>query len=121
MSSKSEPGSEKIDAQNADLVCILGVNIGSGSRICTIRLVRAAASLMLERCRLFLLIALGETVFTTGTAIAAAPMTLMTLVTGTVALAGTVALWALGYGARIASSSSTSRRRATPFAPVATR
>ncbi len=53
---------------------------------------------MLQRCRLFLLIALGETVFTTGTAIAAAPMTLMTLVTGTVALAGTVALWALGYG-----------------------
>ena len=43
---------------------------------------------MLERCRLFLIIALGETVLTTGTAIAAAPMTLMTLVTGTVALAG---------------------------------
>ena len=48
---------------------------------------------MLERCRLFLLIALGETVFTTGTAIAAAPTTPMTLVTGTFALAGTVALW----------------------------
>jgi low temperature requirement protein LtrA len=47
---------------------------------------------MLERCRLFLIIALGETVLRTGTAIAAAPMTLMTLVTGTVALAGTVAL-----------------------------
>lgn len=53
---------------------------------------------MLERCRLFLLIALGETVFTTGTAIAAAPTTLITLVTGTFALAGTVALWALGFG-----------------------
>jgi low temperature requirement protein LtrA len=53
---------------------------------------------MLERCRLFLIIALGETVLTTGTAIAAAPMTLMTVVTGTVALAGTVALWALGFG-----------------------
>ena len=53
---------------------------------------------MLERCRLFLLIALGETVFTTGTAIAAAPMTLMTLITGTFALAGTVALWALSFG-----------------------
>ncbi len=53
---------------------------------------------MLERCRLFLLIALGETVFTTGTAIAAASMTLMTLVTGTFALAGTVALWALSFG-----------------------
>ncbi len=53
---------------------------------------------MLERCRLFLLIALGETVFTTGAAIAAAPTTLMTLITGTFALAGTVALWALTYG-----------------------
>lgn len=53
---------------------------------------------MLERCRLFLLIALGETVFTTGAAIAVAPMTLMTLVTGTLALAGTVALWALAFG-----------------------
>jgi low temperature requirement protein LtrA len=53
---------------------------------------------MLERCRLFLLIALGETVFTTGTAIAAASMTLITLITGTFALAGTVALWALSFG-----------------------
>jgi low temperature requirement protein LtrA len=53
---------------------------------------------MLERCRLFLLIAVGETVFTTGTAIAAAPTMLMTLVAGTFALAGTVALWALSFG-----------------------
>ncbi len=53
---------------------------------------------MLERCRLFLLIALGETVLTTGTAIAAASMTLILLVTGTFALTGTVALWALSYG-----------------------
>jgi low temperature requirement protein LtrA len=53
---------------------------------------------MLERCRLFLLIALGETVFTTGTAIAAAPTTPMTVVTGTFALVGTVALWALSFG-----------------------
>lgn len=53
---------------------------------------------MLERCRLFLLIALGETVLSTGGAIVAAPMTLLTVVTGTAALAGTVALWALGFG-----------------------
>jgi low temperature requirement protein LtrA len=53
---------------------------------------------MLKRCRLFLLIALGETVLTTGTAISAAPVTLMTLSTGTFALAGTVALWAFSYG-----------------------
>ncbi len=56
------------------------------------------ANHMLERCRLFLLIALGETVLTTGTTISAASMTLMTLVTGTFALAGTVALWAFSYG-----------------------
>lgn len=53
---------------------------------------------MLERCHLFLLIALGETVFTTGSAIATAPTTLMTLVTGAFALVGTVALWALNFG-----------------------
>lgn len=53
---------------------------------------------ILERCRLFLIIALGETVLTTGVAIAGAPMAVMTLVTGTCALAGTVALWSLGFG-----------------------
>ncbi len=53
---------------------------------------------MLERCRLFLLIALGETVFTTGMAIAEASATVMTLATGTFALAGTVVLWALSIG-----------------------
>jgi low temperature requirement protein LtrA len=41
---------------------------------------------MSERCRLFLLIALGQTVFTTGTVIAEAPTTLMNLVTGMFAL-----------------------------------
>jgi len=53
---------------------------------------------MLERCRLFLLIALGETVLTTGMAIAEAPTISMTLATGPSALAGTVALWALSFG-----------------------
>ena len=53
---------------------------------------------LLERCSQFLLIALGETVVTTATAIAATPMTLLTVVTGTAALAGIVALWALGFG-----------------------
>jgi low temperature requirement protein LtrA len=53
---------------------------------------------MLERCRMFLLIALGETVVTTGMAIAEATITVMTLATGTFALAGTVALWALSFG-----------------------
>jgi low temperature requirement protein LtrA len=53
---------------------------------------------MLERCRLFLIIALGETVLTTGIGIAGASITMMTLITGTFALAGTVALWALSFG-----------------------
>ncbi len=53
---------------------------------------------MLERYRLFLLIALGETVVTTGTAIAAVPISPLTVVTGAAALVGTVALWALGFG-----------------------
>jgi low temperature requirement protein LtrA len=53
---------------------------------------------MLERCRLFLIIALGEMVLTTGTAIAAAPLTWMTLITGAVALAGALALWSLNFG-----------------------
>jgi low temperature requirement protein LtrA len=53
---------------------------------------------LLERCRLFLLIALGETVLATGTAIAQASLTMMTLVTGTFALLGTVALWSLSFG-----------------------
>jgi len=53
---------------------------------------------MLERCRMFLLIALGETVLTTGTAISQSPLTLMTLVTGTSAFVGTTALWGLSFG-----------------------
>jgi low temperature requirement protein LtrA len=53
---------------------------------------------MLERCRLFLIIALGETVLTTGTAISHASVTLITLLTGTFAFLGTLALWALSFG-----------------------
>jgi low temperature requirement protein LtrA len=52
---------------------------------------------LLERCRLFLIIALGETVFTTGAAIVAEPITLITLITGTFALVATIALWALNF------------------------
>jgi low temperature requirement protein LtrA len=46
-----------------------------------------------------LLIALGESVLTSGTALADAPRTLLTLVTGTGALATIVALWALHFAA----------------------
>jgi low temperature requirement protein LtrA len=54
---------------------------------------------MLERCRLFLLIALGKSVLSSGTALADAPRTLLTLMTGTCALATIVALWALHFAA----------------------
>jgi low temperature requirement protein LtrA len=53
---------------------------------------------MIERCRLFLLIALGESVVTTGTAIADAPQNLITIMTGTCALIAIVALWDLHFG-----------------------
>jgi low temperature requirement protein LtrA len=53
---------------------------------------------MTERCRLFLLIALGETVLTTGTAIAVPVVAPMILVTGVFALVGSVALWSLIFG-----------------------
>ncbi|MCP2329091.1 low temperature requirement protein LtrA [Hamadaea flava] len=57
------------------------------------RRVTFAGRHLLERCRLFTLIALGEAVLTTGIALADAPIALMTLISGTVALAGTVALF----------------------------
>lgn len=60
--------------------------------------VRFESGHMVERLHLFLLVALGETVLSTGMAIAEAPPTVMSLITGTAALAGTVALWALGFG-----------------------
>ena len=52
---------------------------------------------MLERCRLFLIIALGESVLSSGTALADASRTLMTVVTGTCALVTIVALWGLHF------------------------
>ena len=50
---------------------------------------------MLERTSLFLIIALGETVLTTGVAVAEASLRVVTLITGAFALAGTVALCTL--------------------------
>ena len=55
------------------------------------------ANHMLERCRLFLIIALGESVLSSGTALADASRTLMTVVTGTCALVTIVALWKLNF------------------------
>lgn len=53
---------------------------------------------MVERCSLFVIIALGETVLTTGTSIAKSPTDPMTLLTGSFALVGTMSLWALAFG-----------------------
>jgi low temperature requirement protein LtrA len=57
------------------------------------------ANHMLERCRLFLIIALGESVLSSGTALADASRTLMAVVTGTCALVTIVALWGLHFAA----------------------
>lgn len=53
---------------------------------------------MVERCRLFLLIALGETVLTTGTALSHEPFALMTVMTGSLSLITIIALWLLYFG-----------------------
>jgi low temperature requirement protein LtrA len=50
-----------------------------------------------ERCRLFLLIALGETILTTGAALVNAPLLPTTLLSGSVAVAGTIALWCIYF------------------------
>jgi low temperature requirement protein LtrA len=52
---------------------------------------------LLERGRLFVIIALGEAVLTTGAALTAAPYEPMTLLTGSVAFTGTVALFWLFF------------------------
>jgi low temperature requirement protein LtrA len=52
---------------------------------------------MMERFRLFLLIALGETIVTPGVALAAAPIRATTLTSGVLALAGTLCLWWLYF------------------------
>lgn len=56
------------------------------------------AAHMVERLRLFLIIALGEAVVTTGTAIAASPTHLSTVLAGLGGLAAVVALWAVYFG-----------------------
>ncbi len=53
---------------------------------------------MLDRCRQFIIIALGETVIKTGIAVSDQPVDGMTLATGTAALTGTVAIWILIFG-----------------------
>jgi low temperature requirement protein LtrA len=60
---------------------------------------------LLERFRLFLLIALGETIVTPGAALAVAPIQVTTLASGSLALASTLCLWWLYFrGEPIAQS-----------------
>ncbi|MFI5681733.1 low temperature requirement protein A [Streptomyces cellulosae] len=61
------------------------------------RQVGFAGGHLLERGRLFMIIAFGEAVMTTGTALTAAPYEPMTLLTSGVALTGTVALFWLFF------------------------
>ncbi|MFF4506911.1 low temperature requirement protein A [Streptomyces sp. NPDC001401] len=61
------------------------------------REVTFAGGHLLERGRLFVIIAFGETVMTTGTALTTAPYQPMTLLTSGVALTGTVALFWLFF------------------------
>jgi low temperature requirement protein LtrA len=53
---------------------------------------------MIERCRFFLIIALGEIVLSTSRALSAAPISFLTLLIGICSLASIVALWALYFG-----------------------
>jgi low temperature requirement protein LtrA len=53
---------------------------------------------MIERLRLFLIIALGEAVLTTGTAIADTPARPLTVTAGVVGLAVVVTFWAMYFG-----------------------
>ncbi len=53
---------------------------------------------LLERCRMFRLIAIGEMVFTLGAAITGAQLNYMTVVLGIVTMAEIVSLWALTFG-----------------------
>jgi low temperature requirement protein LtrA len=54
---------------------------------------------LIERCRLFLLIAVGETVVTPGTALARSPFRATTLVGGVLVIASTLCLWWLYFRA----------------------
>ncbi|MFF3336477.1 low temperature requirement protein A [Streptomyces sp. NPDC002888] len=61
------------------------------------REVAFAGGHLLERGRLFMIIAFGETIMTTGTALTTAPYEPMTLLTSGVALTGTIALFWLFF------------------------
>jgi low temperature requirement protein LtrA len=56
------------------------------------------AAHMVERCQLFLIIALGEAILATGSALAEDPLEPLTLLAGTLAFVSIVALWALYFG-----------------------
>lgn len=53
---------------------------------------------MLDRCRQFIIITLGETVIKVGIAVTHRPADMMTLTTGIAALAGIIAIWILMFG-----------------------
>lgn len=56
------------------------------------------ANHMIERCRLFLIITLGEIVYTTASALSATPLRFMSLLTGICSITSIISLWALYFG-----------------------
>ncbi|NHF74525.1 low temperature requirement protein A [Paracoccus xiamenensis] len=59
------------------------------------------AKYFLERCSLFLLIALGETVISTGFALSEAGLSTRTIFAGVCAFLGTTAMWAIIFGVNL--------------------
>src|SRR4051812_34867539 len=66
---------------------------------------------MTERLRLFLIMALGEAIITTGTAIAEAPTDVATVFAGAAAFALVAALWALYFAGSPRRSNLVAHRR----------
>ncbi|MDH6282513.1 low temperature requirement protein A [Prescottella agglutinans] len=75
-----------------DLAGVLAAHPLPGKRIHSEN-VAFVAEHYFERTRLFFMIALGETILTTGLAISHAPLEPLTMFAGTVALIGTITLW----------------------------
>ncbi|MEV7663640.1 low temperature requirement protein A [Paenarthrobacter sp. NPDC089316] len=80
-----------------DLIGMLAAHPLAGKRVRTEKTAFPVAH-QFERARLFFIIALGETVMTTGSAITHAPLGPMTLFVGAVALTGTITLWWVYFG-----------------------
>lgn len=95
-----DPGSRLLLWSGAILVDLLGTVLGHPvpRRTPISNHVEFDANHMVERCRLLLLIALGEAVFSIGAALTRVPFTLPSTLAATLALASTGALWFILFG-----------------------